>query len=101
MFQFSFSSVMVFFLISSMRWLRFLLFLMESRVILLSVYIVIVLGTFLISLLPVVLLLLPFALPDYMSICRGVCVSFGVLIRSVCTGCNRRNVETSGECSLC
>ena len=36
------------------------------------------------SLLPVVLHLLPFVLPDYLSICNGICVSFGVLICSVC-----------------
>ena len=41
-----FSSAMVFFLISSMRWFRFLLFLRESKAILLAVCISIVLGIF-------------------------------------------------------
>ena len=44
MFHFSLSSAIVFFLISSMRWFRFFMFLKDSRVILLSVCIIIVLG---------------------------------------------------------
>jgi hypothetical protein len=77
MFQFSFSSVMVFFLIFSMRWLRFFLFMRESRVILLSVY-----YYCLLSLFPVVPLLLTFVVLDYLSICREIC--FIWCICSVC-----------------
>ena len=46
MFQFSFSKAMVFFLISSMRCFRFVVFLRDSRFILLSAYIIIVLLLF-------------------------------------------------------
>ena len=63
------------------------LFLRKSRVFLISVCIIIFLGTFclfLLSVLPVVLLLLPLALLDYLSIFLEVCVSFGLLICSVC-----------------
>jgi len=78
---------MVFFLISSMKYFRFFVFLRDSRLILLSVDIIIVLGMFLfnlLSLLLVVLELLPFGLLDYLSICHGASVSFGVLVCSVC-----------------
>ena len=88
-----------------MRWLLFFLFLRESRVILPSVCIVIVLGAFclfIFSLSPVMFLLLPFALLDYLSISREVCVSFVVLIFSVyIQGVTGGTDQTSGGCSLC